>query len=106
MLVETGSPVSEDGRQELIDTIDEELKAANEKYLYYRRWDLINRPEVLLLRPKTYWDYSESLRKSGVVLNQVKPVTVINRQERRDFFFSHVLTENSTTLDAWKNEDQ
>lgn len=88
MLVETGSPVSEDGRQELIDTIDEELKAANEKYLYYRRWDLINRPEVLLLRPKTYWDYSESLRKSGVVLNQVKPVTVINKKERRDFLLA------------------
>ena len=64
---------------------------------------MLNTPEVLILKPKTYWDYRESLRGRGVVLNQIKPVTVINSKEREDFFFSHVETENSSAVEEWKN---
>ena len=63
---------------------------------------MLNRPEILVLKPKTYWDYREMLRARGVVLNQIKPVTVINSDERKNFFFSHSETENSSTLDEWK----
>ena len=58
---------------------------------------MINRPEVLFLKEKTYHDYSESLKAKGVVLNQIKPVTVINTPEREEFFFSHVITETDAT---------
>lgn len=102
MLAEVKGDVSEEKRQEMIDILDEELKEVNEKYYKYRRWGMLNRPEILLLKPDTYWDYKESLRAQGVVLNQIKPVTVINSKPREDFFFSHVLTENSTALDSWK----
>ena len=30
------------------------------------------------------------LKKQGKVLNQIKPVTVINTDERKEFFFSHL----------------
>ena len=54
---------------------------------------MLNKPEVLFLKEKTYNDYKESLRPKGVVLNQVKPVTVLNSEERCEFFFSHVVTD-------------
>ena len=93
MLAEPVNPVSEEDRQKYIDILDEKFKEFNEKYFKYRRWGMINRPEVLFLKPKTYWDYRESLREKGRVLNQIKPVTIINSEERCEFFFSHVATE-------------
>ncbi len=85
--------VSEEDRQKYIDVLDDKFKEFNEKYYKYRRWGMINRPEVLFLKPKTYWDYRESLRAKGRVLNQIKPVTIINSEERCEFFFSHVATQ-------------
>ena len=93
MLAEPVNPVSEEDRQKYIDILDEKFKGFNEKYFKYRRWGMINRPEVLFLKPKTYWDYREYLRSQGRVLNQIKPVTIINSEERCEFFFSHVATE-------------
>ncbi len=93
MLAEPVNPVSEEDRQKYIDFLDEKFKEFNEKYFKYRRWGMINRPEVLFLKPKTYWDYREHLRAQGRVLNQIKPVTIINSEERCEFFFSHVATE-------------
>ena len=90
MLAEPVNPVSEEDRQKYIDILDEKFKDFNEKYFKYRRWGMINRPEVLFLKKKTYWDYREYLRSQGRVLNQIKPVTVINTDERKEFFFSHV----------------
>jgi hypothetical protein len=102
LLVEPKEAVAEEERQQMIEIMDEEFCEVNEKYFKYRRWGMLNRPEILILKPKTYWDYREMLRAKGVVLNQIKPVTVINSQERKDFFFSHVETENSSTIDEWK----
>ena len=102
MLTEIKGDISEEKRQEMIDILDEELKDVNEKYYKYRRWGMLNRPEILILNPNTYLDYKEMLRSQGVVLNQIKPVTVINSKPREEFFFNHVLTENSSTIDFWK----
>lgn len=93
LLAETKTPVDEADREKYIDVLDEQFKEVNEKYFKYRRWGMINRPQVLFLKPKTYWDYRESLRAKGRVLNQIKPVTIINSEERCEFFFSHVETQ-------------
>ncbi|MBQ6601616.1 MAG: GH3 auxin-responsive promoter family protein, partial [Clostridia bacterium] len=47
--------------------------------------------EVKFLRHGTYDDYRELLRKNGANLNQIKPIKVINSEERKDFFFSHTI---------------
>lgn len=99
MLAEAVKPVTEEERQKYIDILDEKFKEFNEKYFKYRRWGMINRPEVLFLKEKTYWDYREMLRAKGVVLNQIKPVTVINSKEREQFFFSHVITETKLPVE-------
>ena len=100
MLAEVNHEVSEEDRQKYIDILDEKLKGVNEKYFKYRRWGMINRPEVLFLKKGTYDDYKESLRQKGVVLNQIKPVTVINTDERREFFFSHIATPGEHNIKA------
>lgn len=108
LMTEIKGDITEEKRQEMIDTLDEELKDVNEKYYKYRRWGMLNRPEILILKPNTYWDYRESLRAQGVVLNQIKPVTVINTKPREEFFFSHILTEESSTIDFYnehKNDE-
>lgn len=107
MLTELRGEITEEKRQEMIDVLDEELKGVNEKYYKYRRWGMLNRPEILILKPDTYNDYNENLRNQGIHLNQIKPVTVINSKAREEFFFSHVLTEKSETLDYVKaNQDK
>ncbi|MBQ5969064.1 MAG: GH3 auxin-responsive promoter family protein [Clostridia bacterium] len=89
-----GAPeIDEATRQQFIEVLDDELCKVNEKYDKYRRWGMLSRPEMLFLNEKTYWDYRESLRTRGVVLNQIKPVTVINTKERERFFFEHVATK-------------
>ena len=50
----------------------------------------LGHPEVLFLKKGTYDDYREVLRKRGANLNQVKPIKVIDTDEKRDFFFVHV----------------
>lgn len=50
----------------------------------------LGHPQVKFLRKGTYDDYREVLRKRGANLNQVKPIKVIDTDEKRDFFFEHV----------------
>ena len=106
MLTEPETLPDEETRQKMIATLDDELKETNEKYFKYRRWGMLNDPEVLFLKEKTYTDYQDYLRGKGVVLNQIKPVTVINTPERKDFFFSHVVTEDSSAVTEWKESQK
>ena len=91
MLVETTEPVDVSESKAYVDILDESMKACNEKYFKYRRWGMIGDPEVLFLQPGSYNAYREMLFNRGVILNQVKPVTVINTDERKEFFFSRVI---------------
>ncbi|MBO7319935.1 MAG: GH3 auxin-responsive promoter family protein, partial [Clostridia bacterium] len=75
---------------EIEKVLDEMLNESNEKYFKYRRWGMIGDPKVVFLKKDTYADYREMLKKQGKVLNQIKPVTVINTDERKEFFFSHL----------------
>lgn len=49
--------------------------------------------EVKFLRHGTYDDYRQMLKANGANLNQIKPVKVINSQDRKDFFFNHIIGE-------------
>lgn len=45
--------------------------------------------EFKFLRHGTYDEYREMLRMNGANLNQIKPIKVINSEERKEFFFNH-----------------
>lgn len=94
MLVERTDSASPGDKEKYKKLLDENMRACNEKYYKYRRWGMIGNPEVLFLQKNTYADYKELLRSRGIVLNQIKPVTVINSDERKEFFFSHVIQES------------
>ena len=66
---------------------------------------MLDRPEILLLAKNAYADYHDMLRNRGVVLNQIKPVTVLNTPERVDFFLSHAVTPSSC-VDKWRAEQE
>ena len=90
LLAEPEGEISKDMIPEIEKALDEYLNESNEKYFKYRRWNMLDMPKVCLLKKDTYADYREMLKKQGRVLNQIKPVTVINTDERKEFFFSHI----------------
>ena len=104
MLIElTKGEPSEETREKLIKSLDHQLDEINEKYYKYRRWGMLNTPEVLFLEEKSYVAYTEFLASKGVILNQVKPVTVINNEERKDFFFGKVIKEQADLVEKILN---
>ncbi len=70
--------------------IDESFRECNEKYDKYRRWGMLREPIVYQLETGAYAAYKSSLVAQGRVLNQIKPVVVINTPERKEFFFSRI----------------
>lgn len=49
--------------------------------------------QVKFLKHGTYDDYRQMLKENGANLNQIKPVKVINSDERKEFFFNHIIEE-------------
>lgn len=90
LLCETDSDVIKTNNKEIVDFMDQSFRDANEKYFKYRRWGMIGDPVILQLEDGTYDAYKASLVAKGVVLNQIKPVTVINTPEKKEFFFSRI----------------
>lgn len=91
MLYETDSDIFSDKKEEFEHFIDEAFRECNEKYEKYRKWGMIGDPKALRLKNGAYDDYKASLVAQGRVLNQIKPVIVINTPERKEFFFSQIM---------------
>lgn len=90
MFAEPDGEISKDMLPEIEESLDKWLNESNEKYFKYRRWGMLGMPKVVFLKKDSYNDYRQMLKKQGKILNQVKPVTVINTEERKDFFFAHI----------------
>lgn len=90
MLAEPAAEIDESRLPELEKLLDEKLNEANDKYFKYRRWGMIGDPKIYLLKSGAYQGYRNMLYERGVVLNQIKPVTVINNEERKEYFFSQI----------------
>ncbi len=90
LLAEPETELSDEKISEIEKSLDNWLNESNEKYFKYRRWGMLSEPKLSILKKDTYADYREMLKKQGRVLNQIKPVTVINTPEREDFFLSHI----------------
>lgn len=89
-LYDTNSSVPPEKKEELEAFIDTAFRECNEKYDKYRRWGMLREPIVYQLETGTYAAYKSSLVAQGRVLNQIKPVVVINTPERKEFFFTRI----------------
>ncbi len=90
LLAEPETELSDEKIAEIEKSLDNWLNESNEKYFKYRRWGMLSDPKLSVLKKGTYADYREMLKKQGKVLNQIKPVTVVNTPEREEFFLSHI----------------
>lgn len=82
--------IEKNGEEAVREFLDESMKEANEKYEKYRRWGMIDLPVIYQFENGTYDAYKADLVSQGRVLNQIKPVTVINTPEKKAFFFARV----------------
>ncbi len=89
-LCDTASDIPTVKKAELERFIDESFRECNEKYDKYRRWGMLREPIVYQLETGSYAAYKSYLVSQGRVLNQIKPVVVINTPERKEFFFTKI----------------
>lgn len=91
VLVETPDDVKEELCDKLAELFDANLQACNIEYGRYRKSNTLSCVEAHFLRPGTNTEYRAMLQKKGQDTNQLKPVTIINSSEKKDFFFSHIM---------------
>ncbi len=70
--------------------LDDALRQSNLYIDVRRREDVLAPTQVHLLHKGTFDAYTDSLRQQGVNVNQVKPVTILNTDERLEFFLAHI----------------
>ena len=90
MVAEPETPLTEEQRATLSKAVDDLFRECNEKYEKYRRWNMIGDSVFFELESGAYAAYRELLLSQGRVLNQIKPVTVLNTPERKEFFYSKI----------------
>lgn len=90
LFVEEHSDIPVQKKDEIEKYMDEQFREANEKYEKYRKLGMLGMPVIKQFEDNTYNDYKASLVAQGRVLNQIKPVTVINTPEKKEFFLARV----------------
>ena len=90
MLLAESKDITKDMLPEIENYLEEAMTQLNSKYGKYRSWGMIGMPEVKKLRDGAYARYKASLVSQGRIINQIKPVTVINTPEKKEFFFGEV----------------
>ena len=95
MVAEPDKALTPELRKELSLAVDEFFRECNEKYEKYRRWNMIGDSVFFELEEGAYAAYRELLLSQGRVLNQIKPVIVLNTPERKDFFYGKIKPESA-----------
>ncbi len=90
MLIETANEVDISRQAEYAELFEEIFSENPSAECVFRNGSL-GHCEVKFLRKGTYDDYRQLLKNRGANLNQVKPIKFIDNQERKDFFFSHII---------------
>ena len=90
LFIELAEDISDEKKATYNALFEEKLCKGNVSVEPLIKSGALGHPEVCFLKKGTYDDYREVLRKRGANLNQVKPIKVIDTDEKRDFFFNHV----------------
>ncbi len=90
LFIELAEDISDEKKATYNALFEEKLCQGNVSVEPLIKSGALGHPEVCFLKKGTYDDYREVLRKRGANLNQVKPIKVIDTDEKRDFFFDHI----------------
>ncbi len=90
LLLELSDEISDDKKALYNDAFEEMLIKGNVSVEPLIKSGALGHPEVNFLKKGTHDEYREILRKRGVNLNQVKPVKVIDTDEKKGFFLSRI----------------
>lgn len=93
VLVETDgkTEISEELRAKAADAFDESMRANNVEYNRYRANSTLIPAEAHFLSPGAFEEYKKMLQRKGRDTNQLKPVTILNSPEKKDFFFDRIV---------------
>ncbi len=91
LLLEAASEISDEKKEKYNEAFEKMLCKGNVSVEPLIKSGALGHPVVKFLRHGTYDDYREVLRKRGANLNQVKPIKVIDNDEKKEFFFSHII---------------
>ena len=90
LFLESADPISDEKKALYNEAFEQMLCKGNVSVEPLIKSGALGHCEVKFLKSGTYDDYREVLRSRGANLNQVKPLKVIDTDEKRDFFFAHV----------------
>lgn len=93
LLLEAAEPISKEKQAEYPEAFEKMLCKVNVSVMPMLKSGSLGRCEVKFLRRGTYDEYREVLRARGANLNQVKPIKVIDNDEKKEFFFSRITEE-------------
>ena len=90
LLLETAETVTPEKKEQYNEAFEKMLCKGNISVEPLIKSGALGHCEVKFLKHGTYDDYREVLRKRGANLNQVKPIKVIDNEDKKEFFFSHI----------------
>lgn len=88
ILLETEGNKNLSGYAEQFEDI---LREVNPQYLYYEGNDLIEPPVLFAQKPGTHNEWKKSRVAAGATEDQVKPVHILDTDDKREFFLSRVV---------------
>lgn len=90
LLIEPQTDVTPEDCERFAKVFDEKLCECNKEYKKYRDTRAIDRAAVHFIKKGSYEEYKNMLAARGVNINQLKPVSVINTAEKKEFFFDRI----------------
>ena len=78
---------------EFAKRFDENIMSINPFYAKWRKLNTIDQTAAKILQKGTFEGYRQMRIDKGGNPNQMKPVTLINTDEKKDWFFNRVILE-------------
>ena len=72
------------------DLADEDLRKTNIRYVYVQESNMLGSVKIVNLEVGTHELWKEKMLKKGTSQTQIKPVTVLDNDEKKKFFLSHI----------------
>ena len=91
LLLETDAPVDEALRAKTAAAFDDAMSRINSLYAHFRNGGSLAPADAHFLEPGAFEAYKAMLRAKGREVEQIKPVTIINSPEKKDFFFGKIV---------------